>query len=858
MDTFKPRSEEIPIEELLLERKSFITNDVKTSLTLLSSNEEKIVLKAIGILSRCATKDEKLLVSYVSFGIYQKLLQLLDHNNITILKFAMKLLAMLSKKQYLDSIGFNQVLICSELATRFYIETQDAFVRECASFILLQHVKYNEIISNQIYSDELMCIMFKIFAAAEELDTLWNSLNLLDYLLDVEMAKEDVFRNTYFSTKVLICLLHCEQEGVRSVTLNILHKLSRWRYLEMSLTLIKGGILPAMLNILLEDDRELTPKAMDIIQNCMCHENCALKFSRSLEFREFIVWLKTCSNRNLLRVLPILEILTKIPEIRERLYDLCFDQMVLSWLKYALPEFVSYLLKIISNLSEHKRYCKTFAKFSVIKTITSYINPNGLPLQAYGEMALHTLKKLIVRMPETLQFFVCSGGVNLIKTLFVEEGDNLTEEGFKTMIQFLEILITSKYADKILALDVFERLFYVYNNNSDFMIKMLSFINILAKHKIFQYYILECNRINDVLDMLKRDKTALGTQMHLQVLSNLAKYQDIGSKLLELDVIAFLQKVKCKINLTVLDDIIKDLYDYCLTLKFYETNRLERHNKIDDNFYLMQEEVPKISPTTFDYSSSEKPVYVASVMLLKVTRELELSSSNIKSIVKIEAEKDNIQRRERVLSTACLISETNLRIRISYQHGEIPENILMNRKTNNSNKESIFYEDYYLERYILTLMKELYFSDDAPETLRERVEYIAKYVARQLSGVLINLKEKEKVAVFQQHIRALQESIGTNVIPIGYLRMGFQCEKALLFKVLCDNVCVPTTLCKDHDVYWNEIRFTVKRENGKFVKEEGGSVYIVDLVKNVGNLIPLNSLEAEEYLKPYKKGDNKK
>lgn len=831
--------------EIIVTKKSFNTADIKTSIALLSTKDYNVLLKAVGTLCRYASKQEDSLNQYIENGIYSKFIPLLENKCLDVLKYTLKLVALLSKRQFLQSVEFQKIVICTELINRIYIEIHDNFIKECSSFILWQYIIYNQIIASQIYSTQLLQAIFEDIRQSHDIDILFNCLNLYRLLLDTQLAKEDTLRNGLFSFQVVKCLLTCEQDEVKDLIMNIVLTLTTWRSEEMNLFLTDSGLVQIMFNILLKNERAYTNRAYDVIQNCLSHEKCALSFSKCLEFREFVNWLKSCSNKSILRILPVLEILTKVPEIRDTLHGLCFEKIIFSWMKYKHSDVIEYLLKIFNNLTEHKRFCQDFCRYAVINTIKSYIVDETLPQIPHCEDALLALENMLSRQQDSLRLFMLAGGIPLIEDLFVTGEEKLSDEGYKHVIAILHVLLSSDYVNHLLHGPIFEKIFDLYIENSCLNLKMLELINLLAKHEEFRCFIYENDLINDIVTMLKKEKTSYGTQYHLEVLSNLVKYKQIGYQLLDLEFLQFLKSVQPKLNLPIIRNMINDMHDYCLTLKFYETNRLDVHNKLDDRFYLIQEKLSEEAFANRNFTSSSKPVYVVSVRLMKLISEIDNSKTFVSSTHLIE---DNAKGR-RYLSTTSAISDQNLSLKALYQHSRIPENILYDRRVSFLTKDELYYNDYYLEHYILTLMRDLYFVDDAPKNLTEKIRLVAQYVAQKLSGIFINLKEEEKPRVFQEHICSLQQSMGMNIIPIGYLRMGDHCERALLFKVLCDNLCIPTTLCRDNEMYWNEVTYA------NYDEEEGSKgiipgVYVVDLMNTVGELMPLHSLEAYDYLSP--------
>ncbi|KAK9718135.1 hypothetical protein QE152_g23338 [Popillia japonica] len=124
-------------------------------------------------------------------------------------------------------------------------------------------------------------------------------------------------------------------------------------------------------------------------------------------------------------------------------------------------------------------------------------------------------------------------------------------------------------------------------------------------------------------------------------------------------------------------------------------------------------------------------------------------------------------------------------------------------------------------------------------------------VSHYLSNWHLRQKHCNSKHALEYHIRDLIKKYKTNFIPIGNLKLGHQCERALMFKVICDQTKVPTTLCKQGDSYFNEISVfgnNTDLRKGPLVQKR----FIVDLMEQVGDLIPQCSKEAESYLRKYR------
>ena len=80
------------------------------------------------------------------------------------------------------------------------------------------------------------------------------------------------------------------------------------------------------------------------------------------------------------------------------------------------------------------------------------------------------------------------------------------------------------------------------------------------------------------------------------------------------------------------------------------------------------------------------------------------------------------------------------------------------------------------------------------QTVEEQLAIIAEIVSDALGGLIT----KSEIVEFgyEMAIVELKRSENSNVIPLGKIKKGLYRERALLFKVICDQVGLPVTLGK--------------------------------------------------------------
>ncbi|KAH1021940.1 hypothetical protein HUJ04_011423 [Dendroctonus ponderosae] len=138
--------------------------------------------------------------------------------------------------------------------------------------------------------------------------------------------------------------------------------------------------------------------------------------------------------------------------------------------------------------------------------------------------------------------------------------------------------------------------------------------------------------------------------------------------------------------------------------------------------------------------------------------------------------------------------------------------------------------DVFLPRYIYHIKG----------PMKNRIKFLSEYVHTLLSGSRSHISVPEKIREYKLHIQYLKHKLGNNIIPIEFLRLGFHCEKSLLFKALADKICIPCSLVKGSSrIYWNEVALLENIDGRVKIR-----FYVVDLINEVGELLLVGSREA--------------
>lgn len=167
--------------------------------------------------------------------------------------------------------------------------------------------------------------------------------------------------------------------------------------------------------------------------------------------------------------------------------------------------------------------------------------------------------------------------------------------------------------------------------------------------------------------------------------------------------------------------------------------------------------------------------------------------------------------------------------------------------------------DPYIGNYIKEVRKvfetDSFANDGSPifRKLVNRVEFLAQYVVCQTAGPEDNELYLTPAAQLE-HLNQLKKKFGTTMLPLGYIRIGGYFERAVLYKVLADQLSIPCSLVRgEMGRAWNEVPLVGNALDPEYTRSgfEGPVLmFIVDLMDFPGRLYPMKTSYARDYCNP--------
>ncbi|PSN45075.1 hypothetical protein C0J52_04013 [Blattella germanica] len=178
------------------------------------------------------------------------------------------------------------------------------------------------------------------------------------------------------------------------------------------------------------------------------------------------------------------------------------------------------------------------------------------------------------------------------------------------------------------------------------------------------------------------------------------------------------------------------------------------------------------------------------------------------------------------------------------------------------------------------------------------VRAVAEVVCNHMGGFEVNSTDRCDHHRQELHLFELKRELGTNVIPLGHIRVGRFLERAMLFKVLADRIGLPCSLVRgEYQRAWVEIAIpesayeeklafpsTIPRKSSSLLTTDSGRILhhiatqwlpqpepepepeevvtcnkqfvpgymvkpnrVVDLMWEIGSLYPLKTYKAVQY-----------
>ncbi|KAK5638834.1 hypothetical protein RI129_013129 [Pyrocoelia pectoralis] len=824
------------------------TTNILTSITLLGSVEKNVVIRALSTLTKFA--DEKQTNSEYLYknGILTTLMELLEYTDLAILRFTLKLLAQMVtiSSEAADELSFGDYKSSVARIAFIFISNQDTIVKEFSSQFLANI--NNSIISSSLLSLGIISPIFSLLAYSEDPDAQFYTLRLFCNVLDAPEAPTVIPKLPDFSPKLLLDYLRHPVQEIATEAIDIIERLVLWKSDRVQELFRESKIVEGLLKIIFEEGyKNLHKKAFSIIQNSIECPETLNYVVQTLEFLEFCKWAKTCPKKQIRPTATILAAISKANAHLQLLFDFSIEDTILSFFRTE-NEFVHYQVCVaISNLSRHRYCCQKIVTPVVIKCILRVLLRLNLPLNPYHENAYKTLLDLLKRNEKTMNLIITCNGVELLIDALLRDKDNYSSEGLYDLLYILYIFSSNK-EHKLLMMNpsIFEMLLNRYSEHSDYSNLSLLIIDQYMDSGEYRHYYVQYKgplKIMDAITSTPNEVLLKNTLLHLH---NACVYKNICLEFLAGGILKILEQFSDEVQeeIPFVNQLTSTIYNLYLPLKFEKVRRLEVTDYLSRKFYVVKErckEFPFLEILHKINACTRNIIYV-----VDFTADASQLTEQFVKQPEVVNESSTVQKKG---SFGKMKNGSGLKLNISKSSSQKSLNTLVCKVPPPINYGYLS-EDPYLPQYVYELKKKIYEDENHIMCFQHQVKTVAEFVNNVLSGPPY-ADEKSHQHCLQVHLEALREKLGTNLIPIGFLRYGFHCEKSLLFKALSDKLGIPCALCKGNNdlIYWNEVPVLCNEDYE--ILEDNVNTYmeyaVVDLMNEIGELMLVGTVKADKY-----------
>lgn len=795
--------------------KLYIAKQIDTSISILDSPENDLVLESLLFISKYADLKVKNLTYFQQKEITLKILNLFDRN-IYILRLVLRLLTVLLENTpiicELDQDVYDDYIL---RITNFYTASEDIHVQELCL----------DILSRLANSCRITCLIFKTNIFNPILETIRSppssnlltlAFNVLNYLLDSEAALGVLLVSPIFDTKSLIASLSSENVFVTSKVYEIIIKLTSKDINAFQRLFRESQLVELMMEVVMNPNKKtFHEKAFQIIQNCINSEETSTYFVNSSQFLLFCQWVKDCKDVYLNSCADIFEKLSNLPSIMQALYDHSVEESIISFLRSTEKEVLNKACKSISNLTVHQYCCADMFTPSVLNTLVDILQRKDDNIDPNNEVALETIYCFFVRsigvLPE-LQ----GGKIIPILLKYFFKSKHISKKSFSRLVDILyKLSLFSEYRKSIIGESFFEKLLNsAFSDTADLASLSLEVLLHFVGHKALNYLILHTNGPKLLLERLKLTSDMKLTKFILLFIHSSMFFEELVTEFLKNDLIGVLKSLTLRFlsDAPVIETIKTFTYNLHLPIKFYKTGKVDLTTKLGHKFYILTGRLSGSFPF-LEILEFQKSSPISTVYIVDYTYEAKKNTDIYVPIVTTKVKRRRKPKNE--------------------EHMKYPDNAKFYGEIS---------PDPYLPYYIR------FIADNFEQTwsLEEKISFLAKYVDDLLSGSSENATIFERIQNFKKHLKSLKFKLGTSIIPIGFLRNGFQCERALLFKAIADRVNVPCSLEHNNTFCWNEVALLDSSKGTTALK-----FYVVDLMNDIGALLSTNSKESNRYFNDY-------
>ncbi|XP_017054394.1 uncharacterized protein LOC108096945 [Drosophila ficusphila] len=846
------------------EEKSFTEVNVPikkldTALLLLSSQEECVLLTVFSHITDFARREDANVLDLRAHRLLEILLEkelFINSENTMIRRFALFLLTALLEKTDMATYEPQQADQILDLACKFYLKETDDFCIEYLTYILNVCLKDPQMAHGILEATEFLEKFKIVFINSENPDTVLNSIEALHRMLLVQSADQMLEFTTQpdFPIDRIICEVTNEFQEIRKAALKTLKTLladtgdnSVFEPLHRCFF-----VLQQLVKAFCENPQG--PEAPDIIEVLAT----ALRSEKmtKLFFEQNLFDLVVEQLRNHMDVMPlemrcsIISIFAETAQYEQflpRMHKAELTDMFLKCLMQNKPAPAAFVIQGLHRMSQFpdalRQIVAAYEEGAIRKLVSILMSPE-LPVKVREQAAEFIARLLEASFRETAAELQ-EQDIAVVLTAIITQGQpTLSIDLILSLLTIIESLAQNEEYRAILG-------DYSFLTEQLAQLLMRSYAHSILVNNIFRCL---CTLIDEPLvrETLLANYIVSSIKRALKSLSNLVKtsvtnfilqttrFNEFIDAYIDRGILeVLLEFQKHAFCVSTWGPAIESILSKCPTMKFAIRNSL-----------------------TFTDITAGKDFYVSRRKFEDFRNFQDIlrnDCSPLDSVLVVNFDRPRPDENDVIpVPVRCLTLITDTPGDQSWVYCKRPG-------------------DPFLPQYLEALNQTLAIHGlvENPERIRRSIDFDnvakrAKLVAQAVYAVMndnlkiLDLNSTEECCrnTVKCHLQDLTHVLHTNFVPLGMVRSGCQFERAILFKGLADQIGLPCTLERSVDgrMLFNEVPLPLEQDKDVHCDKKTlkfmpwrmlRPTHVVDLMYNVGELYPMQSRQALQYLRLY-------
>ncbi|XP_017125627.1 LOW QUALITY PROTEIN: uncharacterized protein LOC108144985 [Drosophila elegans] len=830
-----------------------------TALLLLSSKEECVLLTVFSHITDFARRQDANVLDLRAHRLLELLLEkdlFIDSPNIMIRRFALYLLTALLDNVDMSSFEPEQTDQILELACRFYLMESDDFCIEYLSYILNVCLRDPQMAHGIVEATEFLDKFKLVFVNSENPDTVFNSIEALHRILLVQSAEQmlDFTTQTDFPVDRIICEVTNEFQEIRKAALKTLKTLladtgddSVFEPLHRCFF-----VLEQLVKAFCENPRgSEAADIIDVLATALRSEKMTNLFFEQNLFDLVVEQVR--GNMDLMplemrcTIISIFAETAQYEQFLPRMHKAEITDMFLSCLMQNKPAPAAFVIQGLQRMSQYpdslRRIVAAYEEGAIRKLVTILMSPEvAIKVR---EQAAELIARLLVAAFRDTAAQLQEQDIAAVLTAVITQGQpTLSIDLILSLLTIVESLAQNEEYRTILG---------AYSSLTEQIAQLLmrSYAHSILVNNIFRCL---CTLIDEapVRETLLANYIVSSIKRALKSLSNLVKTSVTNFILQTTRFNEFIDAYIDRGILEVLLDFqkhafcvstwapaIESILSKCPTMKFAIRNCLNFTDiTAGKDFYVSRRKFEDIRSFQDILRNDCSPLDAVLVM------NFDRPKPDATDVIDVP-------------------------LRFMHTISDSPGDQCWNYCKRPG--------DVYLPQYLEALNQTLAMHGlvENPERIRRSVDFDnvakrSKLIAQAVFAVMndnlkiVDLNSTEECSrdTVRCHLQDLRQVLHTNFIPLGMVRSGCQFERAVLFKGLADQIGLPCTLQRSVDgrMLYNEVPLPVEPEKDVHCDKKTlkfmpwrmlRPTHVVDLMYNVGELYPMQSRQALQYLRLY-------